>query len=262
MPRFTAFPSVGLTAFAAALLLALAVTFAGNGPRAQDAAAALDAKQKEEIEALVRQYLLDHPEVLVEALNNYEKKQQEAQAERQRQALIAEAEALENDPAAPVLGNPNGDVTLIEFFDYRCPYCKRVTGALAQLLDEDPQLRLVMKEFPILSQESVQAARAALAAERQGKYHEFHFALMENGGGFSDEEIMTVAEAVGLDTQQLRADMQDPAIEQVLRDNHALAERIGVTGTPAFIVNDRLVPGAIELEQMRALVAEARDGAG
>ena len=262
MPRLTAFPSVGLTALATALLLALAVTFAGTGLRAQDAAPAHDTKQKEEIEALVRQYLLDHPEVLVEALNNYERQQQEAEAERRRQALIAAAESLENDPAAPVLGNPAGDVTLVEFFDYRCPYCKRVTGALAQLLDEDPQLRLVMKEFPILSQESVQAARAALAAERQGKYHEFHFTLMENGGGFTDEEIMAVAETVGLDTQQLRADMQDPAIEQMLRNNHSLAERIGVTGTPAFIINDRLVPGAIELEQMRALVAEARDGAG
>jgi len=262
MPRLTVPLSISLTAFGAALLLALATTFAGSGLRAQDAAAAFDARQKEEIETLIHQYLLDHPEVLIEALNSYEKKQQEAEAERQRLALAAEAEALENDPAAPVLGNPAGDVTLVEFFDYRCPYCNRAMADVERLLQDDQELRLVMKEFPILSQESVQAARAALAAERQGKYHDFHFALMENGGGFTDEEIMAVAETVGLDTQQLRIDMQDPAIEQILRDNHALAERIGVTGTPAFIIHDRLVPGAIELEQMRDLVAEARDGAG
>jgi len=268
MPRVNAIARLNVNdwtrqaALGAAMLVAAALLFGAAQTRAQDAGATFDEKQREEIEELVRQYLLEHPEVLVEALQAHEARQREAEAEQQRQAIVAEAATLKEDPAAPVLGNPEGDVTLVEFFDYRCPYCKRVTGALAQLLKEDPQLRLVMKEFPILSQESVQAARAALAAERQGKYEAFHFALMENGGDFTDEEIMALAESVGLDTAQLKADMGDPAIESALRDNHALAERIGITGTPAFVIGDRLVPGAISLDQMRSLVAAAREGAG
>jgi protein-disulfide isomerase len=225
---------------------------------AQETPPALSAEQNEAIEALVRQYLLEHPEVIVEALQAYEQRQQAAEAERQREALVAEADALINDPDAPVIGNPQGDITLVEFFDYRCPYCKRMTDILAQLMDEDPELRVVMKEFPILSQESIVAARAALAAERQGKYESFHFALMENGGGFTEEEIMAVADSVGLDEEQLRADMADPKIEAALRRNYATAEKIGVSGTPAFIVGDTLLPGAVSLEQLKALIAEAR----
>lgn len=217
-----------------------------------------DAAESEAIEAVVKQYLLDHPEVLVEALHLYEQRQQAAEAERRKAALVAEAEALTEDPAAPVIGNPEGDVTLVEFFDYRCPYCKQMTETLAQLIEEDPNLRLVMKEYPILSQESLNAARAALAAQRQGKYEAFHFALMEGGGGFTDDEIMAVAESVGLDVAQLQADMQDAEIEAALRRNHSLAERVGVSGTPAFIVGDTLLPGATSLEQLRALIAAAR----
>lgn len=217
-----------------------------------------NAEESKAIEDLVRNYLLDHPEVLIQALQSYEQRQQAAEAERQRQAILAEVEALSRDPDDPVIGNPDGDVTLVEFFDYRCPYCKRVSGTLVQLMEEDPKLRVVMKEFPILSQESVQAARAGLAAARQGKYHSFHFALMDKGGSFSDQEIFAVAQSVGLDVERLRADMQDPAIESTLRRVHRLAGKLGISGTPAFVIGDTLVPGAVGLEQLRALVAEAR----
>jgi len=246
-----------LVGLSAALLACGTLAFA-PAAMAQEKPPVFDATQSEAIEAVVKQYLLDHPEVLVEALQLYEQRQQAAEAERLKTALTAEAEALTQDPAAPVIGNPDGDVTLVEFFDYRCPYCKRMTDTLAQLIREDPNLRLVMKEYPILSQESVNAARAALAAQRQGKYESFHFALMEGGGGFTDDEIMAVAESVGLDVAQLQADMQDSEIEAALRRNHSLAERVGVSGTPAFIVGDTLLPGATSLEQLRALIAEAR----
>ncbi len=242
----------------AALLLAAGAALTPRPGQAQDASTVLDAQQKEAIEALVRQYLLEHPEVIVESLQSYDRQRQEAEAQRQREALVAEAETLTNDPDAPVMGNPEGDVTLVEFFDYRCPYCKRMTGILAELMEGDPKLRVVMKEFPILSQESVIAAKAALAAERQGKYEAFHFALMEGGGGFTEDEIMAVADSVGLDEAQLRADMEDPAIEAALRRNHATAERIGITGTPAFIVGDTLMPGALSLEELRHVIAAAR----
>lgn len=240
-----------------AALLAFGALTGAPAAEAQEKPA-FDAAESEAIEAVIKQYLLDHPEVLVEALQLYEQRQQAAEAERQKAALIAEAEALTQDPATPVIGNPEGDVTLVEFFDYRCPYCKRMTDTLAQLVEEDPNLRLAMKEYPILSQESLNAARAALAAQRQGKYESFHFALMEGGGDFTDEEIMAVAEGVGLDIAQLKADMQDPEIEAALRRNHSLAESVGVSGTPAFIVGDTLVPGATSLEQLRAMIAEAR----
>jgi protein-disulfide isomerase len=242
----------------AAALLAFGTLAGAPAAMAQENPPVFDATESEAIEAVVKQYLLDHPEILVEALHLYEQRQQAAEAERQKAALTAEAEALNHDPAAPVIGNPEGDVTLVEFFDYRCPYCKRMTDTLAQLVEEDPNLRLDMKEYPILSEESLIAARAALAADRQGKYESFHFALMEGGGGCTEGEIMAVAESVGLDLAKLRADMQDPEIEAALRRNHVLAERVGVSGTPAFIVDDMLLPGATSLEQLRAMIAEAR----
>jgi len=243
---------------AAALTLAIALAAATPPAQADETPPALDAKQSEAVEALVRQYILDHPEVVVEALQRYEQQQQAAEAARQAAAVAELGDQLTADPRDPVLGNPQGDVTLVEFFDYRCPYCKRVTATLAQLIDEDPQLRVVMKEFPILSQESVQAAKAAMAAERQGKYEAFHFALMEGGGGFTDEEILAVAEQVGLDSGALESAMQDSEIEAVLRNNHALAEKIGITGTPAFVIGDSVIPGAVGLEELRAKIAEAR----
>ncbi len=146
----------------------------------------------------------------------------------------------------------------MEFFDYRCPYCKRVAGALQALVAEDPNIRLVMKEYPILSQESIEAARAALAAARQGQYERFHFALMERGGSMTESEVMGVAQSVGLDLDQLRRDMQSAEIEEALRRNYALAETIGVGGTPAMVIGTTLIPGAVGLERLRSLVAEAR----
>ena len=243
---------------AAVLTLVVGLAAAPQAVLGQDANPAFDAKQNEAIEALVRQYLLDHPEVVVEALQLYEQRQQAAQAERQTAAITELADELNNEAQDPVIGNPAGDVTLVEFFDYRCPYCKQMTDTLEQLIDEDPNLRVVMKEFPILSKESVQAARAAMAALRQDKYEAFHFALMENGGGFSDEEILAVADSVGLDTERLRSEMADPAIEGVLRNNHALAEKIGITGTPAFVIGDAMIPGAVSLDELRARIAAAR----
>jgi protein-disulfide isomerase len=247
---------------AVALALALGLAAAPQAGSAQDAQPPFDATQSEAIEALVRQYILEHPEVVVEALHRYEQQQQAAEAERQAAAIVALADQLSADPRDPVIGNPDGDVTLVEFFDYRCGYCKRMTGTLAQLIEEDPQLRVVMKEFPILSQESVEGARAAIAALRQGKYEAFHFALMEGGGGLSEMEILAIADSVGLDSAQLQSDMQDPEIEAVLRGNHALAERIGITGTPAFIVGNTLIPGAVSLEDLRAKIAAARARSG
>ena len=243
---------------ALAIGLAIGLTALPQAPRAQDAANPLAGMQKQAVEQLVRDYLLAHPEVVVEALQRYEQQQQALESERLKETLAASAAALTADKSDPVIGNPQGDVTLVEFFDYRCPYCKRMTDTLAELIKEDSNLRVVMKEFPILSRESVQAARAALAAERQGKYEAFHFALMENGGGFTEDEILAVAESVGLDAAKLQKDMQDPEITAVLQRTSALAESIGVTGTPAFVIGGTMIPGATSLEALRAQIAETR----
>lgn len=245
-------------ALVSALGLAAGLALSPLAPAAAQDGTPFAPAQQQQIEELVHQYILAHPEVVVEALHRYEQQQQALEAQRQQEALAASAAALTADDADPVIGNPDGDVTLVEFFDYRCGYCKRMTGALNQLIEEDGNLRVVMKEFPILSRESVVGARAALAAERQGKYEAFHFALMENGGDLTEDEILAVADSVGLDTEQLLADMQDPAIEATLRRTHGLAETLGIGGTPAFVIGDTLIGGATSVENLRAKIAEAR----
>jgi protein-disulfide isomerase len=157
-----------------------------------------------------------------------------------------------------VAGNPKGDVTVVEFFDYRCGYCKRVTPVLKELMAGDPNLRVVFKELPILSPESNLAAKAALAAEAQGKYLPFHEALMASDSSLSMPDILQLATALKLDTAKLQADMNKPEIQAAIQKNHALAQAVGITGTPAFIIGPELVPGAIELPALKELIAKAR----
>jgi protein-disulfide isomerase len=156
------------------------------------------------------------------------------------------------------MGNPAGDVVVVEFFDYRCPYCKTVAGMVRDEVASDGKVRLVMKEFPILGPQSVQAARAALAAVLQDKYDVFHFALMTQPGDMSDTHIDTVAASVGLDVERLRRDMKSPEIAAAIDRNIALAEAVGIRGTPAFVIGKSLVPGAIDAESFRQLIADAR----
>jgi len=217
--------------------------------------------QAQGIERIVRDYILAHPEVLVEALTEYQQRQKQAETQKQQQAIAQRHDELDRDPATPVLGNPDGDVLVVEFFDYRCPYCKKVAAMVREVVGNDGNVRLVMKEFPILGPQSVQAARAALAAAMQDKYEDFHYALMTQPGDMTDAHIDTVAGLVGLDVPRLRRDMQSPEVGEALGRNLALAEAIGVRGTPAFIVGEVLVPGAIDAEAFRQLIAAERDKA-
>ena len=216
------------------------------------------ADQAQGIERIVRDYLLAHPEVLVEALTEFQRRQKLAEDQGRQQAIVSRNEELTQDPAAPVLGNPEGDLVMVEFFDYRCPYCKSVAPMVRDEVAKDGKVRLVMKEYPILGPQSVQAARAALAAAKQDKYADFHFALMTQPGDMSDAHIDTVAGLVGLDVARLRRDMQSPEIEAALGRNIALAEALGIRGTPAFIIGTTLVPGAIDAQTLRRIIAEAR----
>ena len=233
----------------------LALALAGGAQAAsEDSAIELPAEQ---IEKIVRDYLMREPEIIYQALEELQRRQAEAAAARQRLAIIENREQLINDAGDPVAGNPDGNVTVVEFFDYQCGYCRQVDRSVRELMDEDPQLRVVFKEFPILGEASVVAARAALAAREQDRYLSFHLALMDSGD-LSLAGILKLAEQVGLDAERLESDMQAPAIERQLQENHELAQKLGIEGTPAFVVGEELVPGALDKQRLAGLVEEVR----
>ena len=181
-----------------------------------------------------------------------------------RAVAVLVNEDLVEDRASPVLGNPQGDVTMVEFFDYRCPFCKLMAPKLLRLITADPQLRLVMKEYPILSPQSVTAARVALVASRHGRYAAFHRAMYGLDGPFDESKLLDVAKQVGLDPAVVRKEMNVPWIDAELRRNLALGQIIGITGTPAFVVDHKLLLGAVPLSTLKRLIADERktNGAG
>ena len=196
----------------------------------------------EQVEKIVREYLLREPEIVYQALEELQRRQAEAEAARQQAAIADNRSELLDAPTSPVGGNPDGDVTLVEFFDYRCAYCRRVVLSMRALLDEDRELRVVFKELPGARPDSERAARAALASRRQGGYVPFHFALMA-ADDLSLEGIRAAAEAVGLDADRLEADMASPEVNAAIEANYALANELGIEGTPAFVIGDAVDPG-------------------
>jgi len=223
-------------------------------------AAEIPSEQRQAIDGIIHDYLLNNPDVLIEALRSAEDKvNREADAKATKVLSDRASEVFEN-PATPVGGNPKGNVTIVEFFDYRCPYCKQVLPALQTLLKEDHGLRFVYKEFPVLGPASVTAAHAALAAQRQGKYEALHTAMMAAKGQITEDTIYKVAGSVGLDVDRLKQDMAAPEIEQELKANLALAEALNIRGTPGFIIGKKIVPGALDLDALKDMIAEARKG--
>jgi protein-disulfide isomerase len=250
--------------FRSSLSFTLLLAFAAFSFLAPPAGAAdgLTPAQEQAVERLVHDYILAHPEVLVEAIRGAQAKAKEKKEESARQAITARRSELVSDATAPVAGNPKGDVTIVEFFDYRCPYCKQVEPHLAALLKEDPKLRIVYKEFPVLGPESVFATRMALAAQKQGKYAPFHDAMMAAKGTITEETVLSVARSAGVDVARAKTDMGGADIQEIIKRNYALADALDIQGTPAFVVGDTLVPGAIELDSLRHLIAEARKTSG
>lgn len=221
-----------------------------------------EGMSKAEIETIVRDYLMAHPEVIVEALQEMQAREEQAQAERQRRMVVAHAERLDDPTGRFVAGNPDGDVTIVEFFDYRCGYCKRVMPTLFDEVERDGNVRLVFKEYPVLGEDSVLGARAAVAAARQDRYRDMHLALMQTRGGLTEDKIMAIAEDLGLDTAQLRLDMVAPETETHLARNYELGQILGIRGTPGFVIGTQVVPGAIGPDRFRQLIAEARKSNG
>jgi protein-disulfide isomerase len=200
--------------------------------------------------------LMQIPDVSTKALRG-------AKGELYRQAdasdVVSDRQSeIFDDPATPVGGNPHGDVTIVEFFDYRCPYCKRMQPELQALLDQDRKLRFIYKEMPVLGHASVVAARAALAAQRQGKYEAFHVAMMGTKGQITEDTVDRIAESVGLDVDWLKQDMAAPEIMRALRVNLALANALNIHGTPGFIIGNRIVMGALDLDTLKNMIAAAR----
>ncbi|MGH6896487.1 MAG: DsbA family protein [Geminicoccaceae bacterium] len=213
----------------------------------------------EQVEKIVREYLLREPEIIYQALQELQRRETAAAAARQREAVAANRSELLDAPHTPLGGNPNGDVTLVEFFDYRCAYCRRVVPSMQALLDEDPNLRVAFKDLPVLGPDSVRAAKAALASRNQDGYVPFHFALMA-ADDLSIEGIRAAAAAAGLDPDQLEADMASPEVMAAIEANYALASELGIEGTPAFVIGDQVIPGAVDKVRLEQLIREARSG--
>lgn len=212
---------------------------------AQESSASAQAVSRTEVEEIVRDYLLENPEVIEEALIILDARQKAEEEREAREALEANRDALYSNGADYSIGPDDAEVTVVEFFDYRCGYCKRSIDYVAGLpANYDGRVRVVFKELPILSPESRVAARAALAAGLQGKYFEMHMGLMESRGNFTNAEINMIAQAAGVDVEQMREDMESDEVQNQLADSLALARDLGVTGTPAFFVDDTKVPGA------------------
>jgi protein-disulfide isomerase len=230
--------------------------FLARGNVGSDGAPAV-ASSKEDIERIVKNYLLENPEVIFEAVRRMETKENDQRMSRMKEGAKKYAADLFNRPDAIVAGNPNGDVTIVEFFDYKCGYCRKIVPELSQLIKQDGNIRLVMKEFPILSRDSEMAARAAVASVKQGKYWDFHIALM-SADEITQESVMAIAKGVGIDTVKLAADMAAPSSSDVISRNHELAQKLGIEATPTFYIGDTPYAGALPLSELKAAVAAAR----
>ena len=242
-------------AFAAAVSLALA----GAAPAV---AQSFSADQREEIGKIIKDYLLTHPEVMQDVMAELEKRQQSADAEKHRAAVVENKATLFSSPHQVVLGNPQGNVTMVEFFDYNCGFCKRAMTDMLDLIKTDNNLKFVLKEFPVLGEGSVEAARVAVAARMQDangkKYIEFHQKLLGGRGGADKMRALAVAKEVGFDMPRLERDMGSDEVKKTIEENMKLAEALGVSGTPSYVVGEEVVIGAVGLDALREKINAER----
>ncbi|MCW1952266.1 MAG: DsbA family protein [Octadecabacter sp.] len=217
-----------------------------------------DELGEDRVKELVLETILENPEIIMQAVDILQRREAAAQAESQADILTSQRLLLEQDPNAPVLGNPDGDVTVIEFFDYNCPYCRQAMPEVQAMLDADPNIRLVYREWPILGDGSVFAAKAALASRSQGKYEEFHWAMMSMEGRAEEASVLRVADLVGLDIDQLLEDMESAEIAEHIETTSRLSQALGFNGTPSFVIGDELLPGFVEAELLTETVQQTR----
>src|SRR5215468_1552671 len=241
-------------------LLALAL---GMAPQAAPAQSFSDV-QRSDIEKIVREYIISHPEVLEEAMNELSKRQAAAEAEKHQATITGSADLIFNSPRGVTIGNKDGDVTFVEFFDYNCGYCKRAMADMLDLMKSDPKLKVVLKEFPVLSQGSVEAAQVAIAVRMQDptgkKYLDFHQKLLGGRGPADKARALAVAKDVGLDMAKLEKDMASPEAKATIEENFKLAEEMGMNGTPSYVIGKQIVVGAVGLDGLKERIGIARCG--
>ena len=248
--------SVARWAFATGLMLMLGAS-AGFAQSISDA-------QRGEIEKIIREYLIKHPEVLQDAMNELEKRQSAAEAAKHQATIKDHAEQLFNSKRHVVVGNPQGDVTFVEFFDYNCGYCKRAMVDMFDLMKADPKLKVVLKEFPVLGPSSIEAAKVAVAVRMQDrtgkKYLDFHQKLLSGRGQVDKAQAMAAAKEVGLDMARLERDLGSDEISRSLEESFKLAEKLGLNGTPSYVIGDNVVVGAVGLAALKEKINTARCG--
>ena len=220
--------------------------------------------QRGDIESIVRNYLIAHPEVLEEAMAELSKRQSAAEAEKHATSVATNAEAIFNSPRGVSVGNKDGDVTFVEFFDYNCGYCKRAMSDMLDLMKSDPKLKVVLKEFPVLGPGSVEAAQIAVAVRMQDpsgkKYLDFHQKLLNSKGQADKARALAAAKEAGLDMAKIEKDSASPEVRATLEENFKLAEAMGMNGTPSYVIGKQVVIGAVGLESLREKIGVARCG--
>src|SRR5450631_939784 len=244
----------------AAVCVAILVTATAQASRADE----FSTPQKSEIERVVHDYLIAHPEVLQDAMAELEKRQSAAEVEKHKAGVKQHAQALFSSPRQVNLGNAKGDVTFVEFFDYNCGYCKRAMADMLTLMKDDPKLKVVLKEFPVLGPGSVEAAQVAVAARMQDpagkKYLDFHQKLLGGRGQADKAHAMAAAKEAGFDMAKLEKDISSPEVRATLEENFKLAEDMGMNGTPSYVIGKQVVVGAVGLDGLKEKIGIARCG--
>jgi protein-disulfide isomerase len=240
----------------------LALALCGALPAAS--AQSFSDTQRGDIEKIIRSYLVSHPEVLEEAINELNKRQAAAEEQKHEASISENASKIFNSPRGVVLGNKDGDVTFVEFFDYNCGYCKRAMADMLDLMKTDPKLKVVLKEFPVLSPGSVEAAQVAVAVRMQDpggkKYLDFHQRLLGGRGPADKARALAAAKDAGLDMTRLEKDLASPEVKATIDENFKLAEAMGMNGTPSYVIGKQVVVGAIGLEGLKEKIGLARCG--
>jgi protein-disulfide isomerase len=230
-------------------------------PAAMAQNALFNEQQKQAIGEIVKDYLMKNPEVLTEVIAELEKRQAEAQQVSQASAVKETQQSLLNASHSYVVGNPSGDITLVEFFDYNCGYCKKALADVQTLMKSDPKLRVVLKDFPVLGPDSVEASRVALAVKNQlqgQKLLDYHVKVMDSRGRVNGERAIAVAKDMGVDVARLQKDMEGAEVRSALQENMALGDKLSLTGTPAFVIGETVIPGAVGIDPLKQVIANVR----
>jgi protein-disulfide isomerase len=244
---------VGVVIALSAGIFAL-TTLTTNGP----AVAAGGSLDKKEVEGIIYDYLMENPEVILEAVQRLQDRDEEKEESRVAKYVANNLDKIEGPEGSYVGGNPNGDVTIVEFFDYHCTYCKQSLAGLMNAVEDDGNIRLVLREMPVLGEASVEAAKAAIAMLDNEKYLDFHLKMMKAKGRLDRTRIEDMAVSVGIDLGDLNEGLKNKKVERVIADNIEMAHNLGITGTPAFVINGQVAIGLRSGDELRAMISDAR----